>query len=274
MDLTAQKLNFCDDLTMNESSNHGLLEMKSKVNDMRKSELIEKISAYIESPDYKSQLDLNVAPLLRREAEVLRDTNYNWQSFVLSPLMRSRSITGVGHLVYSWRVRGLPLIDEVPNRFCKNRKWFRSERWSKKCPKEYKCWESDWAELDAILRDNDGKWQAIFEYEDGYDGYCEVLCRTLKVIRWLKNEQRMAPVLCLFYWIPSKPKKHTESSKTDLLKWYVPFIKKHFYDFRGLRVVLILQSGPDTKPYGIVKTKVVSDEHDFEDLPKVLDKFA
>jgi len=210
--------------------------------------------------------------LLREERENLRNTEDNWQSFVISALTKSPIITDESHFYYSWRVVNLPGAKEISTGFCTNPKWLTSRNLMQQCKKEG-CWDSQKCELDAVLKDKNGRWQAIFEYEDAYDDYCEVLCRVFKVMKWLKSEQKIAPILYLFYWIPSNPKRNAELSKTCLLRWYVPFIKKHFYSFRGLRTVIVLQSGPNNPPYAIIKTKAVTDDHDFSDLQAILSKF-
>jgi hypothetical protein len=240
---------------------------------MKKEDFIKALNSYLESDKFRYQLDLNEAPLLPKERENLRNTQHNWQSFVISTLMRSPIITDENLFYYNWRVQGLPDAPEVANSFCKRSDWLETNRWRKQCLNEDRCWESKGCELDAVMKDKNGRWQAVFEYEDSYDDYCEVLCRTFKVMKWLENEQKIAPVLYLFYWIPSKPQRNRESSKANLLDWYVPFIKKHFYSFYGIRIVIVLQNGPDNPPYAITKTKVVTDDRDFRDLRKMLDEF-
>lgn len=244
-----------------------LLEPHKHAN-MNKAEIIKQLQEYFESDHLRDQFNLTMAPLLKGELEDLRNAETNWQSFVLSSLMKSPIVNEDNVLIYHWRGGSLERTDEVKNYFCDDAEWVQSERdWCR--GKDGRCWEKQETEFDAVLKDKDGRWLAVFEYEDDYGSCCQELCSMLKVTRWLEKQETPPPIFFLFYWLPMKPEKSYRKSEENL-DWYVTFVKKHMYKVRGTRFVFVLQSGPDVKPYSITKTKVVSDERDFADVHRIL----
>jgi len=237
---------------------------------MNKDELMKVLKDYLESDEIMNQFNLANAPLLEAERENLHKEETNWQSFVLSSLMKSPIIRREVSLFYHWQVMGLEPVEEVYRKFCSKENWVgKDKNW---CMKKGRCWNKKKAELDAVLKDRDGNWLAIFEYEDDYNNCCQELCRMLKVVRSLKNQQsaHQAPVLCLFYWLPCKPFEKFQESRENL-EMYKEFVLDNFYDdFAGTRFVFVLQSGLDEPPYAITKTRVVSDEKNFRNLKNVI----
>lgn len=237
---------------------------------MNKDEFMRSLKNFLESEEIMNQFNLTRAPLLKSEIENLHREETNWQSFVLSSLMKLLIIREEFYLLYHWRVKGLEPVKEVYRYFCSQKAWVdKDKNW---CINEGKCWENEQAEFDAVIKDRNGNWQAIFEFEDDYNTCCQELCHLLQVIKWLRKYQsiRLAPIIYLFYWIPYKPpRKFQESIKN--LEIYKRFILDNFYkDFHGTRFVLVLQSGSDEPPYVIIKTRVVSDEKDFRNLTNVI----
>jgi hypothetical protein len=234
---------------------------------MKKDEIIKGLEELFDDEATIHQFDLTLAPLLEKERESLRSYETNWQSYVLSSLIKLLTTNEQTHLICHWAVNRLEQSDEAFNYFCNNPDWVEMEK--KWCQTDGKCWEQESTEFDAVLKDSNGNWLAIFEYEDDYNSCCQELCNMLKLTRWLKTQQSFAPLFCLFYWLPIKPKEKYMESKANL-KEYIKFINKYLYEFRGTRFVIVLQSGPDDPPYAITKTKVVSDKNNFNDVNRIL----
>jgi len=237
---------------------------------MKKDDIIKGLEELFYNETIVHQFDLTLAPLLEKERVSLRRYETNWQSYVLSSLIRLSATNEKTYLIYHWSIDQLEPSEEAFKYFCNNPDWTGKER--KWCQTDGRCWERNGAEFDAVLKDYNGNWLAIFEYEDDYNGCCQELCNMLKLTRWLKMQQSIAPLFCLFYWLPIKPKKKYMESKANL-KEYIKFINKYLYnEFRGTRFVIILQSGPDDPPYAITKTKVISDKNNFDDIDRILKK--
>lgn len=90
---------------------------------MDKDELMKVLKNYLESEEIMNQFNLTLAPLLKAERENLHKEETNWQSFVLSSLMKSPIISREVSLFYHWKVKGLKPVKEVYDYFCSNENW-------------------------------------------------------------------------------------------------------------------------------------------------------
>jgi hypothetical protein len=237
---------------------------------MNKDEIIQILEEHLVSEETIHQFDLTLAPLLEKEKEDLRRHETNWQSYILSSLVKSPLVNENTYLFYHWRVGQLEPAKEAKDYFCGRSSWVGKDKWCQS--KRGRCWEKKNTEFDAVLKDHEGNWLAIFEFEDAYNSCCHELCNMFKLARWLETQQTSQPLFCLFYWLPITPKQKYTESRTQL-KEYIKFVNKHMYNgFRGTRFVFVLQSGPNDPQYAITKTRVMPDKNDFSDVEKILKK--
>lgn len=195
----------------------------------------------------------NYSFLLEVEKNYLLKDETNWQSYVLSFLYESGIIGEQSLLVRHWVVTGLVESKATYAHFCeKEDDWTNDSSYCRKT----QCWKNDQTEFDAVLKDRNGNWKAVFEYEDDYNSCCQELCNMTKLFQWLKTNKSEIPLFCLFYWLPTD-KTNGESSMESLVKWYIPFVKK---EMKGIEFLLVvLTGGNEPKRYSIEDALVVDD---------------